>query len=169
MINTLETIQIQGHELTIYGTKEEPLFLAVDIAKMIDFSIGNTAHMLSSVDPNEKILINVSALNNSKNGDNTRSSSTSNKRGNPEKWFLTEYGMYEVLMQSRKPIARKFKANIKDILKDLRLKDELSFEDMFEHSDPLVDEWEKYNIDTGEDMEFTEWLQLYKGYTEDMI
>lgn len=159
MVNILETIQIQGHDLTIYGTKEEPLFLAVDIAKMIDYSTGNTTNMLLSVDPDEKVIINVPALNNCNNG----------RMHNTKKWFLTEYGMYEVLMQSRKPVARKFKANIKDILKDLRLKDELSFEDMFEHSDPLVDEWEKHNRDTGEDLEFAEWLQLYKGYTDDML
>ncbi|MFA6661453.1 MAG: Bro-N domain-containing protein [Bacilli bacterium] len=157
MINILETIEIEGHELTIYGTKEEPLFLAVDIAKMIDYSTGNTWWMLNSVDPNEKVLLSTLSNSNSARG------SASNK------WFLTEYGMYEVLMQSRKPIARKFKANIKDILKDLRLKDELSFEDMFEHSDPLVDEWEKHNRDTGEDLDFAEWLHLYKGYTDDML
>ena len=28
---------------------------------------------------------------------------------NREMWFLTEDGLYEVLMQSRKPIAKKFK------------------------------------------------------------
>lgn len=35
-------------------------------------------------------------------------------------WFLTEDGLYEVLMQSRKPIAKQFKKNVKEILKTLR-------------------------------------------------
>jgi prophage antirepressor-like protein len=35
-------------------------------------------------------------------------------------WFLTEDGLYEVLMQSRKPIAKEFKRQVKIILKDIR-------------------------------------------------
>ena len=33
-----------------------------------------------------------------------------------EMWFLTENGVYEVLMQSRKPIAKEFKTSPKTIL-----------------------------------------------------
>ena len=36
-------------------------------------------------------------------------------------WFLSEDGLYEVLMQSRKPIAKQFKKKVKTLLKDLRL------------------------------------------------
>lgn len=39
-----------------------------------------------------------------------------------ENWFLTEDGLYEVLMQSRKPIAKKFKKGVKNILHDIRTK-----------------------------------------------
>lgn len=35
-------------------------------------------------------------------------------------WFLTEDGLYEVLMQSRKPIAKEFKKKVKEILKTIR-------------------------------------------------
>ena len=41
--------------------------------------------------------------------------------GYQQVWFLTENGLYEVLMQSRKPIAKEFKKGIKKILKELRL------------------------------------------------
>lgn len=34
---------------------------------------------------------------------------------NREMWFLTEDGLYEVLMQSRKPIAKAFKKEVKKI------------------------------------------------------
>ena len=142
MINILETINIQGQDLTIYGTKESPLFLAVEVAKLIDYSVGNTSHMLSSIDDDERVLLNVSDLRNTKSAQNTRNNNTSISRGNPEKWFLTEYGLYEVLMQSRKPVARRFKSSVKRILKDIRLRDEGSFEDWMNGPDPLVDEWE---------------------------
>lgn len=39
---------------------------------------------------------------------------------NREMWFLTEDGLYEVLMQSRKPIAKQFKKEVKKILKQIR-------------------------------------------------
>ena len=41
--------------------------------------------------------------------------------GNQEAWFLNEDGVYEVLMQSRKPIAKQFKKEVKKILKQIRL------------------------------------------------
>ncbi|EEM06223.1 KilA protein, putative phage-related DNA binding protein [Bacillus pseudomycoides] len=39
---------------------------------------------------------------------------------NRHMWFLTEDGIYEVLMQSRKPIAKAFKKEVKKILKEIR-------------------------------------------------
>ena len=39
---------------------------------------------------------------------------------NREVTFLTEDGLYEVLMQSRKPIAKEFKKQVKEILKSIR-------------------------------------------------
>lgn len=40
--------------------------------------------------------------------------------GNQNAWFLTEDGLYEVLMQSRKPQAKQFKKGVKEILKSIR-------------------------------------------------
>ena len=159
----LRVMSVAGHDVPIYGTTEEPLFLAVDVAKMIDFSVGNTSHMLKTIDSDEKVLINVSA----------RTTTTSGGRHNTPKWFLTEDGLYEVLMQSRKPIARRFKRAIKDILKDLRLSGKADFEDWLNHGDPLVEEWEteckrREGTDYG-DITFEEFLITYKGYTEDMF
>ena len=157
----LRTINAQGHELNIYGTTEEPLFLAVEVAKMIDYSVGNTNYMISRVDDDEKILLSTPSISMSARGN------ASNK------WFLTEDGLYEVLMQSRKPIARRFKRAVKDILKDLRLSGKADFEDWLNHGDPLVEEWEteckrREGTDYGE-ITFEEFLITYKGYTEDMF
>lgn len=162
-MDILETIKIQGHELDIHGTKEEPLFLAVDVARMIDYSVGHTSHMLNNVDPDEKILVNVSG----------RTITASGGKHNTQKWFLTEYGLYEVLMQSRKPIARRFKSSVKRILKDIRMRDEGGFEDWMNGPDPLVDEWEadcvRREENEEEDITFEDWLKEFKGYTDDML
>ena len=36
--------------------------------------------------------------------------------GNQEMWFLTEDGLYEILMQSCTPIAKKFKKTVKETI-----------------------------------------------------
>ena len=59
--------------------------------------------MLESIDENEKIKREIGTLTNSYSA-----------------WFLTEDGLYEVLMQSRKPIAKAFKKEVKIILKTIR-------------------------------------------------
>ena len=160
-MDILETINVQGHVLDIYGTKEAPLFLAVDVARMIDYSVGNTSHMLNTIDPDEKILAS------------TRNSNTTARGNATSKWFLTEYGLYEVLMQSRKPIARRFKSSVKRILKDIRMRDEGGFEDWMNGPDPLVDEWEadgrRREENEEEDISFEDWLKEFKGYTDDML
>lgn len=152
----LRTINAQGHELNIYGTTEEPLFLAVEVARMIDYSVGNTGWMLNTVDEDEKLTLEILRAGQRR-----------------QMWFLTEDGLYEVLMQSRKPIARRFKRAVKDILKDLRLSGKADFEDWLNHGDPLVEEWEteckrREGTDYG-DITFEEFLITYKGYTEDMF
>ncbi len=37
-----------------------------------------------------------------------------------EAWLVSEDGLYEILMQSRKPIAKQFKKGVKEILKTIR-------------------------------------------------
>ena len=100
-LQVFEQRSVLGQELKIYGTQEEPLFLAKDIATWIGHS--NRTMMVNNVDEDEKVVRNAYTLG-----------------GMQEQWFLTEDGMYEVLMQSRKPIAKAFKKKVKEILKDIR-------------------------------------------------
>lgn len=89
--------------LAVYGTNDRPLFLAKDVATMLDYDKGSIHKMLKNVDHNEKVRNTVPTLG-----------------GKQEAWFLTEEGLYEVLMQSRKPIAKQFKTQVKAILKGIR-------------------------------------------------
>lgn len=57
--------------------------------------------MLQSVDDDEKIKITIPAHNVS-----------GVLQSNTEYWFLTEDGLYEVLMLSRKPKAKQFKSKV---------------------------------------------------------
>lgn len=93
---------VLSKEFKVYGTSENPLFLAKDVAEWIEHS--DTSKMIRSVDEDEKVKNNVPTLG-----------------GLQESWFLTEDGLYEVLMQSRKPIAKQFKKQVKNILKEIRI------------------------------------------------
>ena len=90
-----------GKEIDVYGNAENPLFLAKDVAAWIEHS--DVSMMMRNVDDEEKVTNIVCTLG-----------------GNQNAWFLTEDGLYEVLMQSRKPIAKEFKKKVKEILKTLR-------------------------------------------------
>ena len=96
-----ELQNIDGFNAKIYGTPENPLFLAKDIADMLE--IKNNRDMLNNVDEDEKLMSLVSTSGQNRN-----------------MWFLTEDGLYEVLMTSRKPQAKVFKKKVKEILKTIR-------------------------------------------------
>ena len=104
-IQVLQRTTLLGKELTVYGNAENPLFLARDVAEWIEFDINQVGKMLQTVDDDEKLTVTL-----------LRSGQ------NRQVWMLTENGLYEVLMQSRKPIAKQFKKGVKAILKEIRTK-----------------------------------------------
>ena len=103
VLQVIEQREILGKQLTMYGDFENPLFLAKEVAEWIDYDLSSINKMLNSVDEDEKVRNIVPTLG-----------------GNQEAWFLTEDGLYEVLMQSRKPIAKQFKKEVKTLLKNIR-------------------------------------------------
>ena len=90
-----------GKEIDVYGNAETPLFLAKDVAAWIEHS--DVSMMMRNVDDEEKVTSIVCT-----------------PEGNQNAWFLTEDGLYEVLMQSRKPQAKQYKKGVKEILKSIR-------------------------------------------------
>lgn len=103
-MNNLEVLneqEVLGKHFRVYGTIDEPLFLAKDVAEWIEHT--DLSRMVDLVDEGEKLkrTLYVSGQNR-------------------EVWLLTEDGLYEVLMQSRKPIAKQFKKKVKEILHAIR-------------------------------------------------
>lgn len=103
-LEVLDKRKVLGKNIITFGNLENPLFLAKDVAEWIGYDSSSVNKMLSNVDENEKL-----------NGIIFRAGQ------NREMCFLTEDGLYEVLMQSRKPIAKKLKKEIKKILRQIRL------------------------------------------------
>lgn len=125
MSSTLQVITEQnvlGKEFRVYGSFENPLFLAKDVAEWIDYSktskgAFDVSNMIKSVDEDER-LVRTIFVSDTSGSNNVRT--TSKARNTQEMWFLTENGLYEVLFLSRKPIAKEFKKAVKKILHELR-------------------------------------------------
>lgn len=103
-VRVISKSNILGKEIDVYGDAMNPLFLAKDVADWIGHSDVST--MIRVVDEDEKMSL----------------TNPNNLCGGQKSWFLTENGLYEVLMQSRKPIAKLFKKGVKKILHEIRLK-----------------------------------------------
>ena len=110
-ITVIDSEVICNQQVNVYGTREKPLFLAKDVAKWLGHS--NPSKMISKIDDDEKMVIyDIS-------DSYIPSESDSYKANNY--LFLTEFGVYEVLMLSRLPKAKEFKKGVKEILKRIRL------------------------------------------------
>lgn len=88
-MNELQVIsqqQILGNSFSIFGTNDEPLLLAKEVAEMIDYGKSNgkykVSQMVATVDDDEKGIYIVDTLG-----------------GKQKVTVLTENGLYEVLMQ----------------------------------------------------------------------
>jgi len=106
---------ILGKTVTVFGTAENPLFDPAIVAEWLEYRKDNVSHMLSAVSEDEKVLIDVQTI---ASPDRYESKKHGNLR--TKRWFLTEYGLYETLMLSRKPQAKEFKKGVKKLLHDLR-------------------------------------------------
>ena len=97
------TIRFDNKLLTVYESLDEPLFRAADIADMIGYSPTNIFKMLELCEEDEKLLLTMVIAGQRRNVS-----------------FVTERGLYDILEQSRKPIARKWRRVINNELIELR-------------------------------------------------
>lgn len=125
-LQIIDEREVLGKQLRIYGDFENPLFLAKDVAEWIDYSKNsngayNISSMLKTVDDNEKLILKFLISGQ-----------------NREMWFVTEDGLYEVLMQSTKPIAKEFKKKVKEILKDVRKYGMYATDELLDNPDLII-------------------------------
>lgn len=95
----LKQTELCGRQFVVYGSVTEPLFKAKDVADILE--VKNTSVLVQRIEEEEVTKLNLGGLQG-------------------ETLFLTEDGLYEALMQSRKPIAKQFKKGVKQILKEIR-------------------------------------------------
>ncbi|MDO5540818.1 MAG: BRO family protein [Eubacteriales bacterium] len=122
-MNIVGTIKFGNKTLDVYDSLDNPLFRASDVADMIDYSSGNTWGMLQMCEEDEKLNLPMVVAG------QRRSIS-----------FLTENGLYNVLSQSRKQIARGWRRIIHNELISLRRSREKDIVEQFEDWDHQLDD-----------------------------
>ncbi len=111
ILNVVKETEIFGKRIQMYGSIENPLFKAADVANWIDYAKNpngsrQTSKMVKTVDKDEKKVVKLLPPDEVQSRDYI---------------VLTEDGLYEVCMQSCKPIAKQMKKEIKKYLKSIRL------------------------------------------------
>lgn len=112
------TVVFKGNKLPVYASLDTPLFRASDIAKLIDYSDGNVWKMLEMCEADEKLTLPLVVAG----------------QRRPVN-FVTETGLYNVLAQSRKPLARAWRRVIHEELITMRK----------EHGNDIVKQFEDWN------------------------
>ena len=102
VLQVIKETEILGKQIKMYGSIENPYFVASDVAEWLGERDGYT--VARKVDDEEKDTQIVCTLG-----------------GNQKTTVLTEDGLYEACMLSRKKIARPLKSEIKKYLKSIRL------------------------------------------------
>lgn len=115
-------INFDDHKLSVYQSLDEPLFRAADICKMIGYSEGNTSKLLKLCEQDEKLVLPLVVAG------QTRQVS-----------FVTEMGLYNILAQSRKLIARKWRRVVHAQLVQMRKDKGMTIVDQFDEWDDLLD------------------------------
>lgn len=116
------TISFDNKLLSVYSSLDEPIFKAADVANMIGYSEGNTWNMLEMCEHDEKLTLPIVVAGQRRSVN-----------------FVTERGLYNVLSQSRKPIARKWRRVIHDELIRLRKSRGKNVVEQFEDWDHELD------------------------------
>ena len=104
-LEPIGSIQIGGIEFEYYGDIYEPLFLAKQVATLLNERDGST--VARKVHDTEKLSHKMRVV-----GDTQVRTHT----------FITEFGLYEVFMKSSKEEALQFKDDVKNQLKQIRLR-----------------------------------------------
>lgn len=115
-------ISFDGRQLDVYGSTDVPIFKTTDIANMIGYSEGNAWSLLELCENNEKLNLTVLV-----SGQGRKTS------------FVTEMGLYNILSQSRMPLARKWRTIVHEEIISLRKSRGMSVTEQFDDWDRLSD------------------------------
>lgn len=124
-----DTVQIVGnikfrdHILNVYSSLDEPIFRASEVADLVEYSEGNVWNIMRLCEEDEKLILPIVVAG-------------QRRKVN----FLTETGLYNVIAQSRKPLARAWRRVIGEELIALRRSRSKNVSEQFEDWDHMADD-----------------------------
>ena len=160
--SSLMTKQFKGLNVQVYGTYEEPLFKAKDIGDLLEMS--NIRETISSFNIKQRCDVSLTDAM----GREQRTT------------FLTEQGLYKLLMISRKKIAEQFQDWVCEVVEEIRLMGKYDLQEQLEKQQQLLltkeQELLKYKEKTYEEIEKTGHIYVIKtdggtkvGKTKDCV
>ncbi len=102
-IRKVGEIRFQTRVIPVYGDLDNPLFKASDVADLVDYGEGNVWNLLRLCEEDEHLKLSMVV-----SGQHRQVS------------FVTETGLYNILSQSRKQIARAWRRVVHEELISLR-------------------------------------------------
>ena len=91
-----ECVYEENMLVRMFGTKEEPWFVAIDVLRALGMHTKNVSRSLEKLDFDEKMVVNLTT---NYNGYET---------GNPCAWIISEPGFYRIALSARTEKAKKF-------------------------------------------------------------
>lgn len=121
--NVVGEIRFDNRILTVYSSLDEPLFRGSEVAELIDYSDAKNTWKLKSLCEADEYL-NLPVV-----GGGQRRLAL----------FVTEMGLYNILSQSRMPLARKWRRVVHEQLIEMRRNRHLTIEQQFEEWNNAID------------------------------
>lgn len=102
-IKIVGEVKFRDRVLKVYGDLNEPLFKAADVADLVEYGEGNAWNLVRLCEEDERMVLPLVVAGQRR-----------------QVTFITETGLYNVLSQSRKPLARAWRRVVHEELIALR-------------------------------------------------
>jgi prophage antirepressor-like protein len=120
--------QFQHLNIKVYGTFENPLFKAKDIGDLLE--IKNVREIIKNYNNKQRCDVSL----------------TDAIGREQETIFLTEQGLYKILMRSRKPIAEQFQDWVCEVIGEIRLNSTKKLEEKLNYQEKQLSYYKELHL-----------------------
>ena len=116
------SIKFKNYILPVYEDLDKPLFRASDVAELVEYGEGNVWNLVRLCEEDEHLTLPIVVAGQRR-----------------QVTFVTEMGLYNILAQSRKPLARAWRRVVHEQLIALRKSQGKNVSEQFEEWDHQAD------------------------------
>ncbi|UWP89100.1 BRO-N domain-containing protein [Aliiroseovarius crassostreae] len=102
-LKTFEAPALGNLKFTVWDREGEPWFIAKEVLKVLEYKTRSTHTILNYIDPEEKVKESIKSLSNS-----VPLLARHKMSAHHPHWFISESGLYKLIMRSNKPEAQQF-------------------------------------------------------------